>query len=533
MTKRIETYFLFTLIIFAVYCSLTLGMSWDEPYHYLEGKNRLKYFFSLGKYEYEDFLHVRYYPSFYDTLSAFISQIVPIKYEVHVHHINNLFFSLLTIFGISKITGRLFNKKVGKIVFLISFLNPIFFGHMSINPKDTIIAFSNVWATYFIIRYLQTQHLDIKRKYFSTLVGLAIGFGVGVRVVFLGTLIPILILTILDIFFLKKFANKKFSQIKFFKDLFKVLLIAYAMMIIFWPYAHDNIFILPFKLSFGFWNEINAFHSEEIKWSLMNGEFYRTHETPKTYVIINLFYKLPEFILLSYIIFIYLVFKDKKFFFTHFKFFKTKLSYLLFIIVFPIAIVPLVMSIIFDGLRYFLFLMPYLSIIPGITIYYLIYNIKFNIYKFYLISILVLFIYYLFNFFSLTPYQYTYLNIFNGNFSDASKRFENDYWGVSLKELVSKIEMSEHFNSNNYFKIAYCGINNETINYYLKRIENFRYKEIYNYEDYDYIIMTNRNNGKNVDIKTDMKTCFDTYKGKDILFVKRNGLILSTIRQKM
>ena len=123
MTKRIETYFLFTLIIFAVYCSLTLGMSWCEPYHYLEGNNRLKYFFSLGKYEYEDFLHVRYYPSFYDTLSAFISQIVPIKYEVHVHHINNLFFSLLTIFGISKITGRLFNKKVGKIVFLISFLH--------------------------------------------------------------------------------------------------------------------------------------------------------------------------------------------------------------------------------------------------------------------------------------------------------------------------------------------------------------------------------------------------------------------------
>ena len=92
-----------------------------------------------------------------------------------------------------------------------------------------------------------------------------------------------------------------------------------------------------------------------------------------------------------------------------------------------------------DGLRYFLFLMPYLSIIPGVAIYYLIYNIKLNIHKFYLTSILVLFIYYLFNFFSLTPYHYTYLNIFNGNFSDASKRFENDYWGASLKELVSKI----------------------------------------------------------------------------------------------
>ena len=520
MEKKYENLILFSLVIFAVYCSLSLGMSWDEPLHYYVGKNRLKYFFSLGKYEYAQLLHFQYYPGFYDTLSAFISQIISIKYEVYIHHLINLFFSLLAIFGISKITGRLFNKKVGKIVFLISFLNPIFFGHMSINPKDTIIAFSNVWATYFIIRYLQTQQINIKRKYFSTLVGLAVGFGVGIRVIFLYTLIPILILTILDIFFLKKFTNEKFSLIKFFNDLFKVLLIAYVMMVIFWPNTHDNIFTLPFKLFFDSLNDL----TQGTDWGLMNGKFYRTYETPKTYIIINLFYKLPEFILLSYIIFVYLFFNDKNFFLTHFKFVKTKLSYLLFIIVFPIVMASLMALRIYDGLRHFLFLMPYLSIIPGVAIYYLIYNIKLNIHKFYLTSILVLFIFYLFNFFSLTPYQYTYLNIFNGNFSDASKRFENDYWGASLKELVSKIEKSKHFNSNNYFKIAYCGINNDTINYYLKRIENFRYTETSNDEDYDYIIMTNRHSGKD-------QTCFDSYKGKDIASVERNGLILSRIRQ--
>ena len=130
----------------------------------------------------------------------------------------------------------------------------------------------------------------------------------------------------------------------------------------------------------------------------------------------------------------------------------------------------------------------------------------------------------MFNFFSLTPYQYTYLNKLNGNFSEASKRFENDYWGASLKELVNKIKKSDYFNSNNYFKIAYCGINNDTINYYLKRIENFRYIETPIDEDYDYIIMTNRCGGKD-------QTCFDLYKGKDIVSVERNGLILSTIRQ--
>jgi len=529
MEKKTQNFILFFLIVFSIYCSISIGMSWDEPYHYHEGKNRLKYLFSLGRYEHKEFLHFRYYPGFYDTLSAFVSQMVPIKYEVHIHHISNLFFSLLTIFGISKITGRFFNKKAGKIVFLICFLNPIFFGHMSINPKDTITAFSNVWATYFIIRYLQTQHISSKRKYFATLLGLTIGFGVGIRAIFLGTLIPIFILTILDIFFLKKFTSKKFLLTNFFIDVLKILLIAYVMMIIFWPYTHENIFVLPFKLILDSLSDL----TQGTPWGLMNGEFYRTHQTPRTYLIINLFYKLPEFILLSYVVFVYLFFRDKKFFQSHFEFFKTKLFYLLFIIIFPIAIVSVIGLKIHDGLRYFLFLMPYLSIIPGIVIYYFICQIKFKFYQLHFISIVALFIYYLFNFFSLTPYQYTYINILNGNFANASKKFENDYWGASIKELVNKIKISDHFNANDHYKIAYCGINNDTADYYLGKIKNFRYVEIFRDDNFDYIIMTNRHNGKNDDKKTDVKTCFDSYKGKDILFVERNGLILSTIRKKM
>ena len=174
-----------------------------------------------------------HFPGFYDTLTAFISQMIPKKYEVQIHHLINLFFSFSAIIGISKISKILFNKKVSKIIFLIAFLNPIFFGHMSINPKDTIIAFSNIWATYFIIRYLQTQHINIKRKYFSTLIGITIGFGLGVRVIFIGTLLPIFILFFLDIFLFKIINNKKISFINFFKDFIKIFLIAYIIMIIF------------------------------------------------------------------------------------------------------------------------------------------------------------------------------------------------------------------------------------------------------------------------------------------------------------
>ena len=65
-------------------------MSWDEPYLYEAGKNKLKYIFSLGRYEYKNFNYfsnTSQFPGFYDTITAFISQTIPKKYEVQIHHL--------------------------------------------------------------------------------------------------------------------------------------------------------------------------------------------------------------------------------------------------------------------------------------------------------------------------------------------------------------------------------------------------------------------------------------------------------------
>ena len=532
MDKKSENLIYFLLVLFAIYCSLITGMSWDEPYLYEMGKNRLKYIFSLGRYEYQNsnyFANSSHFPGFYDTFAAFISQMIPKKYEVQIHHLINLFFSFSAIFGISKISKILFNKKVSKIIFLIAFLNPIFFGHMSINAKDTIIAFSNIWTTYFIIRYLQTQHLNIKRKYFSTLIGITIGFGLGIRVIFIATLLPVFILFFIDIFLFKIISSKKIIISYFFKDFIKIFLIAYFIMIIFWPEVHSNILILPFKLIIASLTDVTF----GAPWGLLDGEIYKTINTPREYLIKNLFYKLPEYVIFTYIFFIFIFLKDQKFFENHFKFFKNKLVYLLFIIIFPLFTASVLAIKIHDGLRYFLFLIPYLTIIPGLTIYYLIYNLKYLLNKILIFLIIISFFYYLFNFFGLTPYHYTYLNKFNGNFSDSSSRFENDYWGVSIKELVNKIEKNEILKENKNYKIAFCGINYDIGAYYLEKINNLTFIETSKDEIYDYIIMTNRLNGKDNDKISEVKTCFDSYGDKDILSVKRNGLILSTIRQKM
>ena len=532
MDKKSENLVYFFLLFFAVYCSLIIGMSWDEPYLYEIGKNRLKYIFSLGRYEYQSpnyFANTSHFPGLYDTFASFISQMIPKKYEVQIHHLINLFFSFCAIVGISKISKILFNKRVSKIIFLIAFLNPIFFGHMSINAKDTIIAFSNIWTTYFIIRYLQTQHLNIKRKYFSTLIGITIGFGLGVRSFFLATLLPIFILFFLDIFFFKVLSNQKFSISRFIKDFVKIFLISYFMMIIFWPEVHSNILVLPFKLIIASITDVTF----GTPWGLLDGEFYKTINTPREYLIKNLFYKLPEYIIFSYIFFIILFFIDKNFFENQFKFFKMKLMYLLFIIIFPLLVAFIFALKIHDGLRYFLFLIPYLSIIPGLTIFYLIKNRNILLNKILMSLILILFSYFLLNFFTLTPYHYTYLNKFNGNFSDSHKKFENDYWGVSIKELINKIKKDQIFTENKNYKIAFCGINYDIGSYYLSKINNLNFVKTSKDDNYDYIIMTNRHNGKDDDKISDVKTCFESFNGKNILSVQRNGLVLSTIIQKM
>ena len=377
MTNKINNIIIYLLIIFSIYCSLIIGMSWDELGHIEGGNRRLKYLFSFGSYDYLSYYgDQRFYPGLYKTLSVFITKIFPKKYEIEALHLINNLFSIMSIFGISKISSELFNRKVGKIVFLLCFFNPIFFGHMAINQKDMIIAFSNIWSTYIIIRYLKNQHINEKRNRYAILGGLVIGLGLGDRIAFLGTLIPIIVITIIDILFLKRIINKNFSNKKLTFDVFKVLIISYILMILCWPDTHENIFILPFKLLIESFDLIIG-----IPLGLLNGNFYNTVETPKFYLIINLLYKLPEFILLCYDLFVYLIIKNINFFNSKFKFFNLKLILLLFIIILAQLLFLINPYRIFDGLRFFLYLIPYICIIPGLAIYCLMVNYKNHIYK--------------------------------------------------------------------------------------------------------------------------------------------------------
>ena len=233
-----RNFIFYSLIIFGLYCSLTIGISYDEIYHHESGERRLKYLFSLGRFEYYNVLQLKYYSGLYDTLSYLIVSIFPRNYIYEAHHAINFLIGVSGLLALKKFVRILFNKKISDIFFILSFFSPIYFGHLGINPKDTIICAANFWILYYCIKYLKVSKVS-DRSQIANKIGLFIGLGIGVRVIFLGTLIPIIIFVLFEVLLIKKISNK-INFKKFIFDLFRVIFISYFLLILCWPDVHKT-----------------------------------------------------------------------------------------------------------------------------------------------------------------------------------------------------------------------------------------------------------------------------------------------------
>ncbi len=526
MDKKKQTILLFFLFFFSAYCAIVIGKSWDEGFAFRQGKSTLNYLFSLGRID-EYFWGREYYSGIYWSLQYFLTTIFPSKYQIEAGHLVNLIFSLATIVGIGQLGKEFFNKKVGKIIFLILFFYPIFFGHMSINSKDTILAFSHVWIVLLLLKYLRKQHYKIKENINHYVIGIGVlaATATGIQIFFLGSLIPFFLFALFEIFFFKKIVNKKFDKKKFLYDLIKCFLVFYSLLIFFWIDVHPNLLILPFEILKA---ALSNTYMTGWPFNLVNGEYYLSHEVSNLYFLINIIYKSPEYLLITYPLFIILILTSNVFFKKKFIFFNYKISLIILLLIFPNLVSLIVPFPLYDGVRLFLWILPYFCIIPALTIYYLIENFNFIKSKIVIFFLLPITIYFLFNFIMLTPYQYTYLNIFNGESVKRYQKFENDYWGTSIKELIKYAK----FEDKKVLKISTCGINSKTAKYYLNKKKPGIYKFV-DFNESDYLIMTNRVTTmieKDTGLKK-MINCFDKYKGINIFEVSRNGSVLSVIRK--
>jgi hypothetical protein len=508
--KNLIVFFLF---FFSLYCSLIVGQSWDESYHTNLGKRNLVYLFSLGRVE--SYLgYSQYYSSLYWSLQYFFSQLFIYKYQTEINHLINLLFSFSAIFALYRIGKQLFNKSIAQILFLLLLFYAPFFGHMGLNPKDTILAFCHLWIFSLVLSYLKSKNNKKKNKKYVYYISFLIAAGTGIQLYFPATLFIIIFFLMIEIFFIKNFIDKKFNRTEFYLDFIKIFFFSFVIFILFAPDTHSNILYKTY-----------LFYLESFKTSrgpsymLVDGIIYAVKDySSKLYFYRFFFYKSPEFIIFLYLLFLFLFFRIKKFYEKKIKCYLYRL-----IIVFVLILYPVIISIVskfrpYDELRLFLWVIPYFMIIPGITIYFLFKNLKFYFYKIFATTCLILCFVYLIKFFLHTPYQYTYYNIFAGK--NINDKFEIDYQGISLKEIIKK---NQNLFQNKDIKIATCGLNPDIVIKYIK-IYTLQNVKLVEPSQADYIIIVNR--ALNLEF-----TCLQLYKGENISEIKRDNKLLSLIRK--
>ena len=527
MENNLKKIILFFIIFFTVYCALIIGLHFDANAIITQGNDKIKYLFSLGRINDPPFWY-RYFPGVSYAINSFLINLFPLNFKYEVFHILNLIISFFGALGLAKISKELFNSKASFIIFLIFILNPIFFGHMSMNHKDIVVLTSMIWIIYYFLAYMKKQNSDEKRLKYLYKIGILLAVGTGIRIVFIATLAPILIFFLLDIFYFKKLIQKKFSKKKFAIDILKVFLVFYIILILFWTDVHNNIFKMPIEILL---QSIGVISSEvaptAVPAGILNGEVYFTSNSPKEYVLVNFLFKTPEYILAMYIFSIYFFIKGNAFFKKKITNFNYKISFILFVLIFYNTLFAFSPYPLYDGMRLFLFIIPFFIIIPSLGIYYVITNNKLIHSKICAVFILPLFFLFFIKFISLTPYQYVYLNIFNKKTYGDNIMFENDYLGVSLKELMKNLD----YINKKSTKIALCGVSPPNVKYYLKKNNLTRVRTVNLNENPDFILMTNRIAWDGEKDVNSIKTCYQKYPGKNLSFIKRGSLILSTVRK--
>ena len=547
------------LIVFAWWSALTIGLSTDEFFHHINGSKRYNFLTSFGADKNFQLRNNQFYPGLYDTFSYAIGQIILLinkKFYVNnidvVMHFVNVVFSTLSLLGLYVFSKKIFNKEIALISVLLTLLNPFFFGHMGMNPKDIIIFFSLIWFIYYFYLYCTEDEKLIKNLLLSSLF---LGFGCGVRFTFLVVIFPAVTCG-----FIYLFNKYKSNYLDLIKRLVPHIIIAFFITIFLtflcWPHIfvsikNDNFFAFLSTIIKG------TINFDGPKIGLLNGEYYEIFNTPKSYFLYFIFYRLPIYFSIILIFSYYLVCFGKLKIKNEINNFNRKFQIINLIALFPILLVLILSASVYDNIRLFLFVIPLFSIIASFSLYQLFKTFNENFRnKISVFIILILFSFSFYRFITLTPYQYTYVNLMYPSFKETVDKFEQDYWATSYKELVREMKSKYTTAEVQSFRIADCFGGDGLLLYYLNK--NFGVKRLYNINERPlkatHVILTNRSildfnhpsisdfiNDKGVMKREDLvkfvrtpgvkTTCFSYYDGEDQLVITRNGAKFSSLRK--
>lgn len=155
------------------------GMSWDEPYAVVYGRNALAFFTSLGADHSAAIGPVTLRGPLFQLLVEALASFVP-EHGLLVRRLLTPLVGLLGVAGCWQLSRLVAGSAAGALAAALLLLTPIYYGHMFINPADLPFAVAYVWGLYFAARLI----MSLPRVDWRALLGaaLSLGFGASMRI---------------------------------------------------------------------------------------------------------------------------------------------------------------------------------------------------------------------------------------------------------------------------------------------------------------------------------------------------------------
>jgi hypothetical protein len=443
VTDRItgRSWNLLTALIFAVLAVIVLltfqdyGISWDEELHVPYGQKLLAYYTSgFADRSAFSFINLYQYGGFFDLLSALVSAISPFG-EYETRHLVGALVFLAGLFGAWRLAHLLAGSRAALIAVACLATTPVLYGHSFINPKDAPLAWLGVWVAYFTCRALGEE-----RALGRTIVGLGVSLGLalGTRIIafaFIAQIGAVLVVKALAQFD-PKLAGRDNARafLRTVRPFVMAMPLAFLVMALTWPWSVQS----PLNIVSLFSGSANQFWHP---WMLWAGELINAADLPRSYLLVLMVVKLPEYILLgTAIVALRGAMQIRNWHKTTFAEPRAlQYLYVVLTVIVPLAAFALWRPSTYNGARHFLFLVPQLVILAAIGLDNAIDMLQRRRYALataFTVLLAIAMVRETLVMARIHPYQYLAFNTLTGGTKGAYGRFELDYWGVSYGEAT-------------------------------------------------------------------------------------------------
>jgi hypothetical protein len=462
-TARAHVYDIATVVLIAALVVIALctfkgyAISNDEGVQHHYGELIIAYYAS----GFEDqsvfkFQNLYLYGGLFDVIAVILSHLIPID----PYDLRHILCALIGIGGIgaaAAIARLISGPRAALIAAIALSVCGAWYGTMFNHTKDIPFAAAMTVATLFLIRIARS--LPLPRAGDVAAFGLLAGIALGIRV--LGLLLVIYAGAAIALYLPRQ--GRGLARWRFAIDsslrLLPALLLAYAIMILAWPWAA----LAPLNPIRGLLS-FSEFHYA-IR-TVVDGQVYEMAKVPRLYVPIYILIRVPLLTLFGAALAIAVALSPRL------AAGPTRLQRRDIVLVALTVIVPVVCQVIlhgpaFTGMRHFLFVVPALAILAGIGLDAAMTGLAARgrlVASGGLAVVTACFLWNAVTLVRLHPYEYLFYNALVGGLEGASRRYDLDYWFSSMPEALGMLETYlrrsepvEAGRSVQVYSVAVCG----------------------------------------------------------------------------